>query len=93
MNKNCVVNFGCNVGDTLFVIYENDKICRFVVDCLKVFKDSITAHGMLYKYQKSSYMPIEYNLKHLNKRIIFTSKERAEEYIKRHQQNDNIDNV
>jgi len=42
------VDFGCNIGDTLyFVDLERKKVRRFTVDCLKVFADNITAHGNL----------------------------------------------
>ena len=68
-------DFGCKVGDTLFVaVLDLKKICEFEVDCLKVFSGDFTAHGYIYgKYGKYG-APTEFSLKKLNKRVIFTNK-------------------
>lgn len=58
------------VGDTVFVI-KNHNIYPFTIDCIKVFKDNVTAHG--YRKLEHFAVPEEYNLKHFNKRVIFTN--------------------
>lgn len=76
-----VYDFGCDVGDILYVADLDLKYVRtFEVDILKVAGDkSLSAHGWIsYKTWSS---PTEFSLKHLNKRIIFTHKKLAQKWL------------
>lgn len=77
------IDFGCNVGDTLFVTsVETRKIYEFRINCLKLFENNYTAHGYIRKlYRKFGEIPTEFSLKNLNKRVIFTDKRKAEEWL------------
>lgn len=76
-----IIDFGCNLGDTLYVITEKTKsVCRFRIDSLKICKSGCMAHGLLIANRYSCYT--DFNLKKLDKRIIFTSRKSAEEWRK-----------
>ena len=76
--------FGCVVGDTLYVAsLERNKVCEFKVDCLKLFTDDITAHGYIYGLYGKWGNPTEFSVKKLNKRVIFTNKKLAHEWLDR----------
>lgn len=75
-------DFGCKVGEKLYVVsIEKKKVCEFIPDCLKVFSDDYTAHGYLYGLYGKWGTPTEFSLKNLNKRVIFTNKKYAEEWL------------
>lgn len=79
------MEFGCNVGDTLFIVsLEKRKIYKFDVDCLKLFEHNFTAHGYIYGTLGAWGIPKEFSLKNLNKRIIFSDKKMAKEWLKKH---------
>lgn len=74
------VDFGCSIGDKLyFVDLERKKVRRFTVDCLKVFRDNITAHGRL--EWTSFTIPYECSLKYLNRKFVFTKKKDATKWM------------
>lgn len=76
--------FGCEAGDTLYVAsLDKKKVCEFKVDCLKLFTDDITAHGYLYGLYSKCGTPTEFSVKKLNKRVIFTKKKEAKEWLDR----------
>lgn len=77
-------DFGCKVGDTLHIAsIDRNKVCEFKVDCLKVFTDDYTAHGYIYGLYGKWGTPTEFSLKKLNKRVIFTKKKDALDWLKR----------
>lgn len=79
-------DFGCKVGDTIYVAsLKKNKVCQFKVDCLKVFENDFTAHGYIYGlYGQGQWgIPTEFSLKKLNRRVIFTKKKYAEEWIQK----------
>lgn len=75
------VDFGCSVGDTLYIVdTKKNKVRNFKVDCLKIFENcNLTAHGYI-NYGKYS-LPDEVSLKYLNKRVVFTKKKLATEWL------------
>lgn len=77
------VNFKCNIGDTLY--YVDTKLislCEFKINCFKVFDNNITAHGHMYgRYNNKYGYPMDISIKHLDKRIVFTSKKKAKEKL------------
>lgn len=75
--------FGFNVGDDLYIASKDkNKVCRFFTDCIKVFDNNITVHGYVYGLYGKYGIPIEYSLKNLNKRIIFTKKQDELKWLK-----------
>lgn len=75
--------FGFNVGDNLYIVSKDkNKVYRFFTDCIKVFDNNITVHGYVYGLYGKYGIPIEYSLKNLNKRIIFTKKQDALKWLK-----------
>ena len=81
-DTNIFKDFGCEIGDRLYVaIVEKNKVCEFLVDCLKVFENDFTAHGYIYNLNGNWGTPTEFSLKKLNKRVIFTEKENAELWL------------
>jgi hypothetical protein len=75
-------DFGCKVGDKLYVSsIEKNKVCEFIPDCLKVFTSDYTAHGYVYGLYGKWGTPMEFSLKNLNKRVIFTKKNDAEQWL------------
>lgn len=75
-------DFGCKVGDKLYVAsIERNKVCEFLVDCLKVFDSDYTAHGYIYGLYGKWGTPTEFSLKKLNKRVIFNKKKDAIEWL------------
>ena len=78
------VVFGCKVGDKLYIVsIERKKVCEFIPDCLKVFSSDITAHGFVYGLYGKWGTPKEFNLKNLNKGIIFTKKKDADLWLEK----------
>jgi hypothetical protein len=77
-------DFGCKIGDKLYVAsIDRNIVCEFVPDCLKVFNDDFTAHGYINGLYGKWGTPIEFSLKKLNKRVIFTKKKDAESWLER----------
>lgn len=75
-------DFGFNVGDDLYVAFKDDrKVCRFKTDCIKVFDDGVTVHGYVYGLCGSWGVSMEFNLKHLNKRVLFNKKTNADKWL------------
>lgn len=58
---------------------ETGKTSRFMPDNIKLFSDNITVHG--YQDMGRFSLPKEYSLKYLNRRIIFTKKKDAENWL------------
>ena len=76
-------NFGFNIGDTLYVAYpEYCKVCRFETDCIKVFRNNMTVHGKVFGLHGNYGLPAEISIKYLNKRVVFTKKKDAENWLK-----------
>jgi len=72
----------CKVGDVVWIAdKKNNKVFRFEIDCIKIFKDNITAHG--WREFEHWNVPREYSLKYFGKRVIFATKEEAEKSIRR----------
>lgn len=86
------INFGCSVGDILYIAdVKYNKVLKFKVNCLKVFEDDFTAHGWLecaWASRNTPFnIPTEFSLKKLNKRVIFTDKKLAKEWLWRRKTN------
>lgn len=78
--------FGCKVNDILYVVdLKYNKVLKFEVDCLKVFEMDFTAHGWLEcpwaSKGKPFNIPTEFSLKNLNKRVIFTKRKDAVQWL------------
>lgn len=75
-------DFGCKVGDTLFIaLIDKKKVCKFDINCLKVFSTNYTAHGYIYGKNGKWGQPTEFDLTKLNKRVVFTEKTNAEKWL------------
>jgi len=84
--------FGCQIGDTLFVVdLKYKKVLKFEVDSLKIFNNNITAHGYLECAWASKVhpfnIPTEFSLKNLNTRVIFTEKKMANAWFNKMRKN------
>lgn len=67
-----------------YIVHINEKkVCRLEADIIKEFvcDGHKTVHGYEYGLYGKWGTPTEYNLKNLNKRIIFDKKKDAEEWL------------
>lgn len=81
-------DFGFKVGDILYVAYPKyNKACKFKTDCIKVFEDNVTAHGYVYNLYGNWGTPTEISIKYLNKRVIFTKKKDAMNWMNSKKEN------
>ena len=76
----CSYNVIVNWGNPMYIADpERGKVLRFIPDCVKIFKNNTTAHGML-EVGKFRY-PKEYSIKYIDKRIIFRRKSNAQKWL------------
>lgn len=90
MKDNLLNNIPCQSGDTLFVpSVKLNKILTFKTDCIKIFPTNLSIHGYLYgKYTSNHGQPTEYSIGDTTfKRILFTSMEKANEYLEKYRSN------
>lgn len=80
----CRQIFGFDIGDTLYVADKNKGVLKFVADCIKIHDHGTTVHGYVYGLYGKWGTPSEYNLKWLNKRVIFIREKDASEWFKSH---------
>lgn len=82
MNTNIEGIFGFKVGDKLYIANkEKMKIYELLTDCIKIHKKDISVHGHMYGLYGNGESPVEYSLKYLDKRYIFTQKDKAERWL------------
>lgn len=76
---------GFDIDDKLYIgDIKHNKVCEFHPDCIKIFKNNVPVHGFVYGLYGKWGTPTEYSLKNLNKRIIFTKRKDAKQWVEQH---------
>lgn len=76
------IELPCKSGDKVWIAdKELNKVLKFEVNCIKIFEDNVTAHGWRESGCGKFNIPIEYSLKHFNKRVVFKTKAKAKQWL------------
>ena len=76
--------FGFDISEKLYIaILEKNKVFEFQSNCIKVFNNNVTVHGLIYGLYGKWGTSTEYSLKNLDKRVVFTKKKLAKEWLER----------
>lgn len=79
------ISIPIEIGDAVYVAYpKRNKVCRFQIDCIKVFPMNITAHGYVHGLCGNFAIPSEISLKYLDKRCVFRKKKDAQAWLDLH---------
>lgn len=76
--------FGFDIQEKLYIAsLKKNKVFEFQPNCIKVFNDNVTVHGLTYGLYGKWGTPTEYSLKNLDKRVVFAKKKLAKEWLER----------